>query len=226
MFGDVVALEGIDLSIGSGEFLSFLGPSGCGKTTALRLVAGFDKPDVRERARRRAEHGRRQPEPARHGHGVPGLQPVPQHDGRAQRRVRPADRGDKKGDRPRTRGRAARARRAQRGREAVSAPVLRRHAAARRACPRACDRAPVLLLDEPLSALDAKVRVQLREEIRRIQTRARDHDDLRDTRPGGGALHLGSRRRACRRAASSRSRRLREIYGNPVHRTSPSSSAR
>ncbi|MGZ8740906.1 MAG: ABC transporter ATP-binding protein, partial [Gaiellaceae bacterium] len=44
-FGDVVALDGISISLEEGEFLSLLGPSGCGKTTALRLVAGFDRPD-------------------------------------------------------------------------------------------------------------------------------------------------------------------------------------
>src|SRR5436309_15064245 len=45
-FGSFKALKGIDISLGEGEFLSLLGPSGCGKTTALRLVAGFDRPDA------------------------------------------------------------------------------------------------------------------------------------------------------------------------------------
>ena len=43
--GGVRALDGIEVQLGQGEFLSLLGPSGCGKTTALRLVAGFDRPD-------------------------------------------------------------------------------------------------------------------------------------------------------------------------------------
>src|SRR5207253_9028851 len=45
-FGEVKALDGIEVHLGEGEFLSLLGPSGCGKTTALRLVAGFDRPDA------------------------------------------------------------------------------------------------------------------------------------------------------------------------------------
>jgi spermidine/putrescine transport system ATP-binding protein len=43
-FGDVVAVANLNLTIGRGEFLSFLGPSGCGKTTALRMLAGFETP--------------------------------------------------------------------------------------------------------------------------------------------------------------------------------------
>ncbi|ANT61593.1 spermidine/putrescine ABC transporter ATP-binding protein [Salipiger sp. CCB-MM3] len=43
-FGEVVAADRIDLRIRRGEFLSFLGPSGCGKTTALRMLAGFESP--------------------------------------------------------------------------------------------------------------------------------------------------------------------------------------
>src|SRR3954453_5778498 len=58
-FGTVKALDGIEIALGEGEFLSLLGPSGCGKTTALRLrarvdpprprrlgVGGFDRPDA------------------------------------------------------------------------------------------------------------------------------------------------------------------------------------
>src|SRR3954447_6131160 len=43
-FGDVVAVNGIDLSIRPGEFLTLLGPSGCGKTTTLRMIGGFEWP--------------------------------------------------------------------------------------------------------------------------------------------------------------------------------------
>jgi len=44
VFGHVVALDGVSFSVGQGEFFGMLGPSGSGKTTCLRLVAGFDQP--------------------------------------------------------------------------------------------------------------------------------------------------------------------------------------
>jgi ABC-type Fe3+/spermidine/putrescine transport system ATPase subunit len=45
-FGEVLAVDALDLEVAHGEFLSLLGPSGCGKTTTLRLIAGFEQPDV------------------------------------------------------------------------------------------------------------------------------------------------------------------------------------
>ena len=61
-YGDVVAVDRIDLEIAAGEFFTMLGPSGSGKTTTLRLIAGFERPDdgrielvVRSHAPGRAE---------------------------------------------------------------------------------------------------------------------------------------------------------------------------
>jgi putative spermidine/putrescine transport system ATP-binding protein len=44
-YGDVVAVESVDLAIAQGEFFTMLGPSGSGKTTTLRMIAGFERPD-------------------------------------------------------------------------------------------------------------------------------------------------------------------------------------
>ena len=49
-FGDVVAVDGVDLEVREGEFFSMLGPSGSGKTTCLRMIAGFERPTAGPRA--------------------------------------------------------------------------------------------------------------------------------------------------------------------------------
>jgi putative spermidine/putrescine transport system ATP-binding protein len=45
-YGEVVAVDGVDLAVGAGEFFTLLGPSGSGKTTTLRMIAGFEQPDA------------------------------------------------------------------------------------------------------------------------------------------------------------------------------------
>jgi iron(III) transport system ATP-binding protein len=47
-YGDVVALDGVDLTLAEGGLTALLGPSGCGKTTTLRVIAGFEQPDIGE----------------------------------------------------------------------------------------------------------------------------------------------------------------------------------
>ncbi|HEX6014357.1 MAG TPA: ATP-binding cassette domain-containing protein, partial [Geminicoccaceae bacterium] len=46
VYGEVVAVAGIDLEVRRGEFFTLLGPSGSGKTTTLRMIAGFELPDA------------------------------------------------------------------------------------------------------------------------------------------------------------------------------------
>jgi spermidine/putrescine transport system ATP-binding protein len=48
LFGEITAVDNINLQISDGEFFSLLGPSGCGKTTTLRMIAGFEQPTVGE----------------------------------------------------------------------------------------------------------------------------------------------------------------------------------
>ena len=169
-FGDVLALDALDLALHPGELVALLGPSGCGKTTALRALAGLERLD----AGRVVVDGR-------------DLARVPAHRRdmgmvfQAYSLLPHLDALDNVAFGLRLRGVGA----VQRRRRAMEALDLvglseqaNRYAAQlsggqqqRVALARALAIEPqVLLLDEPLSALDAKVRAQLREEIRRIQT--------------------------------------------------------
>ena len=170
-FGTVTALQGLDMQIHPGELVALLGPSGCGKTTALRLLAGFDRPDAGT-----ITVG---------GRDVTG---VPAHK-RDMGMVFQAyslfpnmsvRQNVAFGLRMRGRGKADRLSRADELLQLVGlgeagdryAWQLSGGQQQRVAIARALAIEPtVLLLDEPLSALDARVRHQLRGEIRQVQQR-------------------------------------------------------
>ena len=168
-YGSVVALDGLNLDITGGELIALLGPSGCGKTTALRAIAGFDRPD----AGRVLVDGR----------DITGVPASKRDMGMVFQAYSlfpnlTVAENVAFGLRVRHRGKDERAGRAQELLELVGLADRRDRyphqlsggQQQRVALARALAVAPtVLLLDEPLSALDAQVRVQLREEIRRIQ---------------------------------------------------------
>jgi putative spermidine/putrescine transport system ATP-binding protein len=168
-YGSVVALDGLDLDIPGGEFIALLGPSGCGKTTALRAIAGFDRPD----AGRVLLEGRDITDvPAnKRDMGMvfqayslfPNLTVA--ENVAFGLRVRRRAKSERSGRAAELLELVGLADRGDRYPHQLSGGQQQRVALAR-----ALAVAPqVLLLDEPLSALDAQVRVQLREEIRRIQ---------------------------------------------------------
>jgi putative spermidine/putrescine transport system ATP-binding protein len=168
-FGSFKALNGIDISLGEGEFLSLLGPSGCGKTTALRLVAGFDRPNAGRVLVEGKDLAGVGPNKRDMGMVFQAYSLFPNMTARQNVEFGLKIRGRDKPDRTKRvndllelvgLGHAA-----DRYPHQLSGGMQQRVALARALAiePR------VLLLDEPLSALDAKVRVQLREEIRRIQ---------------------------------------------------------
>jgi iron(III) transport system ATP-binding protein len=170
-FGAFTALDGIDLEVQRGEFVCFLGPSGCGKTTLLRAIAGLDRHD--EGAIWMAGRDVSRAPPAERDFGIvfqsyalfPNLT-VSQNVGYGlvNRRMRRAARES------RVRELLALVGMPEQG---TKYPVqLSGGQQQRVALARALATSPsLLLLDEPLSALDAKVRVRLREEIRDLQRR-------------------------------------------------------
>ncbi len=170
-FGDTYAVEDFNLDIEKGEFVSFLGPSGCGKTTTLRMVAGFEIPSSGKITLGGADITDKAPNQRNVGmifqaYALFPNMTVSQNIGFGLRIRKEPESAVK-----------------ERVKEMVSLINLEKHAdkypyqlsggqQQRVALARALANHPqVLLLDEPLSALDAKIRVSLRAEIRAIQKR-------------------------------------------------------
>jgi putative spermidine/putrescine transport system ATP-binding protein len=168
-YGDVVAVEHVDLDIGRGEFFTLLGPSGSGKTTTLRLIAGFERPDAGRIEIAGVDVSRVPPydrpvntvfqdyalfphmtvaDNVAYGPRVAGV-------GRGERRRRADEAlglvrlGEYGGRKP------AQLSGGQRQRVALARAIV--------------NRPQVLLLDEPLGALDLKLRQEMQVELKRIQ---------------------------------------------------------
>ena len=168
-FGDAVAVNGIDLHVTPGEFFTMLGPSGCGKTTTLRLIAGFERPtegkillDGNDMSRT-PPHKRRVntvfqsyalfPHKSVYENVAFGLRYQRVTKAEAKRRVGEAMalvRLQEYGERRPNQLSGGQQQRVALARALVLEP-------------------PVLLLDEPLGALDARLRVDLQVELKRIQ---------------------------------------------------------
>jgi putative spermidine/putrescine transport system ATP-binding protein len=168
-YGSVVALNGLDLVIRAGELIALLGPSGCGKTTSLRLLAGLEDAD----AGRITVGGKditRLPASKRDmGMVFQAYSLFPHMTARQNvafglrlRKVSTAERDRKALEMLELVGLSTQA---DRYPHQISGGQQQRVALARALA----IEPQVLLLDEPLSALDAKVRAQLRDQIRRIQ---------------------------------------------------------
>jgi spermidine/putrescine ABC transporter ATP-binding subunit len=168
-FGATAAVDRVDLAIGDGELFTLLGPSGCGKTTLLRLLAGFYQPDGGE-----IRFG---------GRVVSGLPPYARNIGMVFQNYALWPHMTVAGNvsyglRLRKLATAEVARRVREGLAKVNLGGLESRYPGqlsggqqqRVALARALVLNPdILLLDEPLSNLDAKIRVQVRAEIRKLQ---------------------------------------------------------
>ncbi|MFJ5309151.1 ABC transporter ATP-binding protein [Streptomyces sp. NPDC088350] len=214
-FGPTVALDGLDLTVRPGEFLALLGPSGCGKTTALRMLAGFEHPtsgevlvdgkDVTGVPAHRRDAGMVFQSYSLFPH-LNALDNVAfglrmRKVGTAERRSRAAELldlvglGDK----------------GERFPHQLSGGQQQRVALARALALRP----RVLLLDEPLSALDAKVRLNLREEIRRLQQEL-GITTLFVTHDQEEALSIADRVAVMRAGKLEQCAAPAELYGRPA----------
>jgi spermidine/putrescine ABC transporter ATP-binding subunit len=168
-FGSLVAVDAVNLRVYTGEFLSLLGPSGCGKTTSLRMIAGFEQPDdgevliAGEDVSSTPPYRRNVNTVFQHYALFPHLSVIDNVAYGLKQR------GMSKGERYRESGRALELVRLV-GRDKHRPSMLSGGQQQRVALARALVMNPrVLLLDEPLGALDLKLRKEMQIELKRIQ---------------------------------------------------------
>ena len=219
-FGTVIAADGVDLEIAEGEFFTMLGPSGSGKTTLLRMIAGFERPDAGTIELGGVDVTRDPPYLRNVNTVFQDYALFPHMTVLAERRVRDAG--------PQGRRAPSGGSRAERALDMVRLsglgdrkPVqLSGGQRQRVALARAIVNEPeVLLLDEPLGALDLKLRQEMQTELKRIQREVGitfvyvTHDQeealtmsdrlaVHEPRPHRAARHADRRLRAARRPSS------------------------
>jgi putative spermidine/putrescine transport system ATP-binding protein len=213
-FGRVTAVDHVSLAVEQGEFLTLLGPSGCGKTTMLRMIAGFEVPnegnilldgdDITNRSASRRPMGMVFQSYALFPHMTAeqniafgmSIKKLPQEQikQRCAELLELVGLSDKGRSYP----------------HQLSGGQQQRIALARALA----IEPKVLLLDEPLSALDAKVRVSLRNEIRRIQQQLR-MTAIYVTHDQEEALAISDRIAVMAKGKIEQLDHPEEIYSNP-----------
>jgi iron(III) transport system ATP-binding protein len=168
-FGEFVALEGVSLHVGEGEFVCFLGPSGCGKTTLLRAIAGLDIQSSGTIEQAGRDISPLPPEERDFGIVFQSYALFPNLTVRQNIAYGLENRGMKRAEiDARVLELLELVGLPDQGRKypaQISGGQQQRVALARALAPKP----GLILLDEPLSALDAKVRIRLRQELKQLQ---------------------------------------------------------
>ena len=214
-FGPVSALDGVSMEIADGELLTILGPSGCGKTTLLRVVAGLEQPTAGRVRIGERDVTDKPPQKRSIGMVFQNYALFPNLTVRQNicfplevRRVAKSvsdRRVDELLDIVHLRSEA------DRYPHQISGGQAQRCALARALAPEP----DVLLLDEPLSALDVVVRVRLRDEIRRIQKDV-GTTALYVTHDQGEALAVGDRVAVMNRGQIEQIGSPSDVYDRPA----------
>ena len=214
-FGDAVALDDVDLAIESGEIFFLLGPSGCGKTTLLRVVAGLETPDsgtirIGDRDVTRLSASRREAVMVFQSYALWPHMTVAKNVAFGLS-VRGVGRAERESSVRRALEQVRLADLASRKPNQLSGGQQQRVALARALVvePR------VLLLDEPLSNLDAALRVEMRSEIRRLCREAR-LTALYVTHDQHEAMAIADRVALMRAGRIEQVGSPREIYARPA----------